>query len=598
LLEQLRDEAEAQGLPTMTVSAGDNAMGTLSQVVYGSAALEWRLMHRLGYDITTLGNHDFDLGLPSLAAALDAAETAGEIPSIVASNIYFSDESADDDALEAHYSEDPAADATIHEYRVIEADNGLRVGVLGYLGVDASFKSPFKAPVQFSEQAVADHEAEDPEKVLPHLYDDLQPVVDKLRNEGNADLVVALAHAGLAPGRPEISEDDRIAENVDGIDVIISGHAHETDDTPVIVENASTGKEVVVLNGAAHGASVGRIVLHVPDDPAGAITFDTETQGLVPVTDEIVPEPQYADIVEDAIGTIEASGDFDGETAVELLINRSLAMSVANDPAVVGDLYFFELAQTSFDLPSKRSLAFLTADSHLATLDALGEPADFAFQSSGTIRTVLYAGKTGAITVADAFRVVPLGRSPFDATNGYPLVRVKISIGAVRVLLELTSGRGFVDSSYDMTCGAIVADYDCSRDPITSAAEAFVPDNGRITKLWMDMDHSDGVEQFDTLVWDRENPPDAPSVLGGPTYVMVTTSYIAKVLANGGIPLFDMNEDPVTPSDAVVFRPDGTEVKELESFFAYLYDQGTIPARYDEGDAEATSRFQRMAFCP
>ena len=52
------------------------------------------------------------------------------------------------------------------------------------------------------------------------------------------------------------------------------------------------------------------------------------------------------------------------------------------------------------------------------------------------------------------------------------------------------------------------------------------------------------------------------------------------------------------PNDALVTRADGIEVKELESFFVYLNQQGTIPARYDEDSAEATTRFDAMAFCP
>ena len=598
LLAELRADAEAKDIPTMTVSAGDNSMGTLTQIVRDTASLEWRLMHRLGYDITTLGNHDFDLGIPNLVAAIDVAKNAGELPAIVASNIHFSDESADDDTLEAHYSTESSSNAAIQEYRVLEADNGLRVGFIGIMGVDASVKSPFKDPIQFSEAAVKSSEADDLDKVLPHLYEDLQPVVDKLRDDEQVDLVIALSHSGLAPTQPEVSEDDKIAENVAGIDIIISGHAHEYGEAPVLVENATTGKEVVILNGGAHGNFIGRIELTVPGDASQPISYDESTQAFMPVTDEIVPDASYSAMIDEAIETIESSGDFDGSTALELLISRSLGSSVQNDTSVAGDLYFYELASTSYDLASDRHVSFLTADAHLMMLDALGMPADFAIQSGGTMRSALLAGKTGAVSVADAYRVTPLGKSASDATTGYPLVRVKVPIGSIRILMEFTSGRGPVDSSYDLTGGAIVADYDCSRDPITSVAQAFDADNGRILRLWMDSDHSDGLEQFDTLVWDRENPPDAATVLGGPTYVMVTTNYIAQVMANSGISLTDMNDEPVEPNNAVVFRGDNTEVKEVESFFSYLYSQGTIPSLYDANAAGATTRFERMAFCP
>lgn len=246
-------------------------------------------------------------------------------------------------------------------------------------------------------------------------------------------------------------------------------------------------------------------------------------------------------------------------------------------------------------MPGTRALAYLTSDAHLMNVRALGLDVDFAIQAGGLIRTPLMAGATGAITVADAFRVVPLGKSPFDETVGYPLVRAKVAIDAIRILFEFTSGRGPYSSSYDLTGGALVADMDCSRDPVTSVADAFNPAKGRVMKIWMDSDPSDGLEQFDQLVWDRD---DAPPLLGGTKYAMVTTSYIAQIMADGGIALLDMDEQPVEVDDAVIRRSDGTEFKELESFFAFLDAEGTVPARYDEQAAEATSRFERMAFCP
>ena len=596
LLSDLREEAAAASLSTITVSAGDNSMGTLTQMVHDTASLEWRLMHKLGYDMTTLGNHDFDLGLTNLVAALQTAKDEGEIPGIVATNIHFSSSSADDDALEALYSTDPSGDGAIHSYRVLETDGGVRVGFIGYVGVDASYKAPFKAPVAFSEVAVSEDEAEDTAKVLPHLYEDLQPIVDKLRNDEKVDLVVALGHAGMAPEQPELSEDDQIAANVAGIDVIISGHAHESSEAPVVVKNKTTGKDVLVLNGGSNGAFVGRIDLTIPGDASKSVSYDAATQALMAVTDAIVPDAPYATMIDEAVETIESSGDVDGQTVLEYLISKSLGTTVTNDALVPGDLYFYELATTSFDMGGTRPMAFLTADAHLLTLDALGMPADFAIQAGGTIRTELLKGKTGAITVGDAFRVVPLGMSPFNDTMGYPLVRVRVPIGAIRLLFEFTSGRGQASSSFDLTGGGLVAEFDCSRAAITSVAQAFVPDNGRVMKLWMDSDHTDGLEQFDTLVWDRENPPSA--VLGGDKYVMVTTNYIAKVMADSMIPLFDEDDNPVTPNDVVVFRPDQSEVKELESFFAYIHDQGTIPERYNPAAATATSRFEKMAFCP
>ncbi|MCU0692784.1 MAG: hypothetical protein MUF54_15395, partial [Polyangiaceae bacterium] len=282
-----RASAQSAGIPTVTVSAGDNSMGTLAQVVRRTQSYEWRLMHRLGYDVTTFGNHDFDLGLDDLGGAIRAAKDAGELPPIVASNIKFSDDAADD-VVQEYFSETVGDAAPIHRAHIVQADNGLRIGFVGVMGVDASSKAPFKAPVAFSEAAVAAGDVDKPEKVLPHLYSGLQSVVDKLRNDEKVDLVVALSHAGLVPTAPSISEDDKIAANVSGIDVIISGHAHRFASEPTVVRNDTSGRDVLVLNGGAEGAYVGRIELTVPADVHAPVTYNKQTQAHLPVTEKTV----------------------------------------------------------------------------------------------------------------------------------------------------------------------------------------------------------------------------------------------------------------------------------------------------------------------
>jgi 5'-nucleotidase/UDP-sugar diphosphatase len=44
-------------------------------------------MSLMGYDATTFGNHEFDLGPAGLGQSLSVAAKAGRIPAVVASNI-------------------------------------------------------------------------------------------------------------------------------------------------------------------------------------------------------------------------------------------------------------------------------------------------------------------------------------------------------------------------------------------------------------------------------------------------------------------------------------------------------------------------------
>ena len=45
---------------TFVLDAGDFAMGTPFQTIYRTKASELRMMGYVGFDVTTLGNHEFD----------------------------------------------------------------------------------------------------------------------------------------------------------------------------------------------------------------------------------------------------------------------------------------------------------------------------------------------------------------------------------------------------------------------------------------------------------------------------------------------------------------------------------------------------------
>src|SRR5262249_35834068 len=146
--------------------------------------------------VTTFGNHEFDFGPIALSKAINAAKSKNGLPPIVASNIHFSG-TAGDQPLADLYSANVTDSKPVHPYRVRTTQGGAKIGVLGYVGVNAAHVAPNKTPTQFSAKGVDPSKDGDQATVLPLLYKDLQPVVDKLRNVEKVDLVVALAHGGI-----------------------------------------------------------------------------------------------------------------------------------------------------------------------------------------------------------------------------------------------------------------------------------------------------------------------------------------------------------------------------------------------------------------
>ncbi len=585
VLNGLRDEAEAASKDVILVSAGDNQMGCLPHLAFESDSLDYQAMFALSYTATTFGNHEFDFGPGPLAASITAAKAAGKIPPIIASNIRFSSD-AGDDALAAHYSDDVTDDAAVHPYRVVTTASGVKIGLLGYVGVNAAHVAPNKGPVEFS---VPETEVYDVQANMHFLYEDLQPIVDKLRNDEKVDLVVALAHGGVRDmtSAESISEgeDPQVCENVAGIDFIVSGHAHNHQPDAMERTNKSTGKPCLVLNAGSFGEEVGYVEFTIPGDATKGPTWDPATQRLVPVDDKTAPDATFSPSASDLVERVEQID------SLSLFLEHATGAPVPL--GATGDHYFHVLANTDFDVTDTHTLNWLSADAMLAQADALVAdglpPTQIGLESAGVIRSVLLKGKTGDISAADAFNVVPLGSSPVDGTIGYPLIRGTVSLLELRAVVEFALAQGPTNSDFDLGLAGLKVEYDATRPVITKLSDLVDPAKGQLMRLSLDTDHADGFEQFDDVIYDRA------AMIGnnGQLVSFVTSSYIGQFAGDAGVTLKDDAGSPVALNDAIVKRSDDSEVKQLEAFMRYLAQSpnGKLPTLYQTGSAGFTKRW-------
>ncbi|EDP76443.1 thiosulfohydrolase SoxB [Hydrogenivirga sp. 128-5-R1-1] len=106
--------------------------------------------------------------------------------------------------------------------------------------------------------------------------DQLQQFVNELREQHKVDAVIFLTHNGFPL-------DQKIAQVVEGIDVIISGHTHDV--TPRAVK---VGKTLVLIAGS-HGKFVGRLDLDVRNGRIRDFNFK-----LYPVATNLIPADKGA----------------------------------------------------------------------------------------------------------------------------------------------------------------------------------------------------------------------------------------------------------------------------------------------------------------
>lgn len=383
IINAVRADRGAQGIPTLLVDAGDFMMGTSLVLLGGQAELS--LMDAMGYDVLTLGNHEFDWTPAATADIFSNIPNLGLSLGVVASNLIFDPVHTGDDALEALFTA-----GVIQPWSVKTLSNGLRVGFFGLLGDDAASVAPFASPVDFETASVA-----------------AQAMVAALQAQG-VDLIVCLSHSGL-------EEDSALAAAVPGIDVIVSGHTHEKTETPLIVGDTA----IVQAGSYTKNLGVLDLDLTLKGPPVSAYSLET---------------------IDDNV-----AGDAATQTAAQGLI-ATLDTNVLNP---MGYGFATVMAQTDFDLTAtageEGNLGNLVTDAMRWMVDQVeydpGDPdtkVDFSMESNGVIRDNILAGTTGNIAFCDAFRALPLGFG-LDGAVGYPMVTIYVTAEEVKKAMEVIS---------------------------------------------------------------------------------------------------------------------------------------------------------------
>lgn len=191
-MSALKSRYEMAGAEVIMADAGDFSQGTI-YVSSTKGASAVTMMNAVGYDIVTLGNHEFDFGYEQLKKNLDLAKFK-----VICADVFL------DETGETIY--DPTA--------IIETESGLK---LGFFGMETPETATKVNPGLIQEISFA---------TFDDLYASAQVAIDALR-EQEVDLVIGVVHLGVddesaANGYRSLD----LYENVSGVDFLIDGHSH------------------------------------------------------------------------------------------------------------------------------------------------------------------------------------------------------------------------------------------------------------------------------------------------------------------------------------------------------------------------------------
>ncbi|PKL47992.1 MAG: hypothetical protein CVV42_10945 [Candidatus Riflebacteria bacterium HGW-Riflebacteria-2] len=385
LVKKIRTEKD--NTPVLVFSSGDFIGGTpFSWLILNNLSPELSIMQDLGYNATTIGNHEFDYGSNGLADYLNRLKSQGKLLPVVVSNL--------------REPEDHAITQTgIKKSLIYELKNGLIVGIFALLGHGAYRVSPDAKPLQFTDQ-----------------HQTARQQIAQLKRDG-ANVIIALTHAGIA-------EDRELAGSVAGIHLILGGHDHLQFSEPEVANNT------LIMHSGYYTQNLGQLDLawDTTTQKLKLINSQTGAPMLHKIDSSISEDPQTAAIIEN----------------YRRQLNDFVASCTAGEFSDISQI----VAISEFSLPRDQPFCestvgnFVTDAMRIESEKLLGEKVDFAIQANGVIRGGLIAGRaqhnTGKINLFDLASVSAMGNGS-DNLPGYPLVSLYLNGVEIYRLLELAS---------------------------------------------------------------------------------------------------------------------------------------------------------------
>ncbi len=516
LVKQIRSEKGDE--PVLLLSAGDYVGGSpYAWLILEGYSPEIELMREIGYDAVTVGNHEFDYGPEKLAEYFLRAgypDAHHQLPVII-SNL---------DIPAGH----PLHRAQFLPNKIIELDNGLKVGLFGLLGYAAYEVAPMAEPVTIL----------DPVTIA-------QEQVSQLREAG-ADIVIALSHSG-------VGEDYLLAEKVNNIDVILGGHDHYQTSQPVTHHNT------IIMHSSYYLQYVGMLEL----------AFDTETRKVTVLNEQNNTPfqlPLDHTVAEDpAI-----------KEKVEAYTRKLNAFVTAFSDNVFTDVYAHVL-HSDFPVTMHAPLVettvgnFVVDAMRLEAQKVTGEPVDLAIQANGVIRGDIIPGtmdwSRNRVSFIDLVTIAGLGSGP-DMKAGYPMVSIYLTAEEIYSVFEIASLLSeLMGDTYFLQISGMKYHYDPGKATWLTVPFAGIPVPAYRSVKEVYIYEGDGIQHEDGYVLLDKHSYRLYHLVAD-HYLTSFLPMIGNILPRLKLVLKDKNGNPLELDETIIYQ-DGREFKVWEAVARY-----------------------------
>ena len=305
-VKALKDELTSQGENVYLVDIGDNLQGTVYGA-YDAGESVINLMNETGYNLSAIGNHEFDYGMERFLNASKEAQF---------------------DYISCNFYNTQTNETVFEPYKIVEI-GGNKIAFIGISTPETIYKA---ATVIFEDG--------DGNKLYnfyggadgKELYDAVQKTIDEVKDK--VDYVIALGHLGVDISSAPYRSTD-VIENTHGIDVFLDGHSHTVMENEIVQDNE--GNDVILSQTGSYLNAIGKLEI----DTDGNITttliteYDNYDEEVLASTNTFVEEVNAT--LGEKVATLSSSLYLiDPDTGLRITRN-----SEANSGDFVADAFYY-----------------------------------------------------------------------------------------------------------------------------------------------------------------------------------------------------------------------------------------------------------------
>lgn len=331
----------------LLLDAGDFNTGQAVSNMF-SARPDILAYNYMKYDAVTLGNHEFDKPVDSLLQQMYLAD----FPFVI-SNVF--------------YKGKPLGVETL-----VKEVNGVRIGLFGILTATTAQISVNVQNVDFTDEV-----------------ETARKVVNELQRQ-NVDLIIGMVHLGFTESDPDYITSQKLAAEVEGIDILVDGHSHSYIEKPLRINDTW----IVTANQSGRFVGEGKVKVRDGD----IVSFDWKPLPVNNVSPHEGLKMMLQPYVEAA--------------------NRDLQTVIGE----AADSFVLFQNKENLGRYGEVALGNLIADALKWKTEQLHLKVDFALTNSGGIREELPKGK---ITKGDILSILPFGNElEVVAMKGEDVIRL------------------------------------------------------------------------------------------------------------------------------------------------------------------------------